>query len=65
MKVLAERNTLIVWCLKDNLPSIEFYKAMGGIVMYERDFEIDDKIYKEVGIMYKFFRTVHFLLSGL
>ena len=44
---------MIVWCLKDNVNSIEFYKAMGGIVMDERDFEIDDKIYKEVGIMYK------------
>ena len=44
---------MIIWCLKDNLPSIEFYKAMGGVVTEERDFEIDGKIYKEVGIRYE------------
>lgn len=44
---------MIIWCLKDNFPSIEFYKSMGGIVSNERDFEIDGNIYKEVGIMYK------------
>jgi len=43
---------MILWCLKDNLPSIEFYKAMGGTISQERDFEIDGKLYKEVGIMY-------------
>lgn len=44
---------MIIWCLKDNTPAVEFYKAMGGIVMDERDFEIDGEMYKEVGIMYK------------
>jgi len=44
---------MVIWCLKDNTPSIEFYKAMGGIICNERDFEIGGKIYKEVGIMYK------------
>lgn len=44
---------MIIWCLKDNFPSIEFYTSIGGIVNNERDFEIDGKIYKEVGIMYK------------
>jgi len=44
---------MVIWCLKDNLPSIEFYKAMGGTISQERDFEIDGNLYKEVGIMYK------------
>jgi len=44
---------MIIWCLKDNLPSIEFYKAMGGIISDERDFEIDGNFYKEVSIAYK------------
>ena len=38
---------MIIWCLKDNLPSVEFYKAMGGTVTDERDFEIDGNLYKE------------------
>ena len=41
---------MVIWCLKDNIPSVEFYKAMGGTVKDERDFEIDGKFYKEVGI---------------
>lgn len=44
---------MVIWCLKDNTPSVEFYKAMGGTVKDERDFEIDGKFYKEVGIFYE------------
>ena len=44
---------MVIWCLKDNIPSVEFYKAMGGTVKDERDFEIDGKFYKEVAIFYK------------
>lgn len=44
---------MVIWCLKDNLPSIEFYKAMGGTIYDERDFEIGGAIYKETGLIYK------------
>ena len=46
------KTTMILWCLADNVNSIEFYKHMGGIIQEIRPVEIGDKSYKEVGIVY-------------
>ena len=43
---------MILWCLKDNEPSKKFYKKMGGKIIGERTFVIDDKNYYEVGFEY-------------
>ena len=46
------KKTMILWCLKDNKNSIEFYKHMGGKIQEEKISKIGDKEYKEVGIIY-------------
>ncbi len=46
------RATMLVWCLADNVDSIEFYKHMGGEIKAERLIQIGDKNYKEVGLVY-------------
>ena len=32
---------MVIWCLKDNIPSIEFYKAINGMIKVKGDFKID------------------------
>lgn len=44
---------MILWCLKDNYNSRNFYEKMGGELYGEKEFERDSKKYKEVGYMYK------------
>ena len=43
---------MILWCLKDNDPSKEFYKKMGGEIIKERVIEIEKQNYWEVGFVY-------------
>ena len=42
----------IIWCLKDNEPSKDFYRKIGGIEFGEKDIEIGGKNYKETGFLY-------------
>ena len=46
------KNSMILWCLTDNVKSIEFYKHMGGEVREVKIAQIGDKSYKEVGFVY-------------
>lgn len=46
------KTKMIIWCLKDNEPSKKFYKKMGGKILIERNVEIGNKTYSEVGIVY-------------
>ena len=46
------KTTMILWCLKDNEPSKKFYTKMGGEIIKEREIEIGEKSYCEVGFMY-------------
>ena len=48
------KTTMILWCLADNVNSVEFYKHMGGEIKEERMVDVGDKQYKEVGIVYDF-----------
>ena len=43
---------MIIWCLKDNLPSRKFYKSMGGVVIGEKKVNIGEKEYLETGFKY-------------
>jgi len=43
---------MIVWCLKENYPSIKFYEHLGGVIKEEREFEIDGVKVTELGIVY-------------
>ena len=43
---------MILWCLKDNIPSRKFYEKMGGTLSGEKDFVLENQIYKEVGYLY-------------
>ena len=46
------KTKMILWCLKDNEPSKEFYTKMGGKIVREKEIEIGDKKYFEVGFLY-------------
>ena len=46
------KTKMILWCLKDNEPSKKFYTKMGGEIIKEREIEIGEKSYCEVGFMY-------------
>lgn len=53
--ILKEKHkNVILWCAKENYPSIEFYKKMGGEIITERTIKIDNVSIEEVGIIYKF-----------
>ena len=43
---------MILWCLKDNYPSRNFYEKLGGIYCGENVIERGNKEYKEVGYIY-------------
>lgn len=43
---------LIIWCLKGNEPSIEFYKKMGGKIVSEREAKVHNIELEEVGLEY-------------
>ena len=46
------KTKMIIWCLKDNEPSKKFYTKMGGEIIKEKIFELDNKKYYEVGFIY-------------
>ncbi len=46
------KNKMILWCLKDNEPSKKFYSKMGGKIIKEKEIEIENKKYIEVGFEY-------------
>lgn len=43
---------MVLWCLKDNHPSIKFYEKMGGRIEKERIIQISEQNYHEVGLTY-------------
>lgn len=47
------RKNIILYCLKDNLPSRDFYEKMGGIAKEEKEKVIGSTVLKEVGYIYK------------
>ncbi|MBM6745505.1 GNAT family N-acetyltransferase [Drancourtella massiliensis] len=48
-----ERESMIIWCLKDNEPSKKFYQKMGGKIVAEKAVDMGGKTYYEVGFAYK------------
>ena len=46
------KTKMIIWCLKDNYPSRNFYEKMGGKIIKERPITIGNKDYEEVGFLY-------------
>ena len=43
---------MILWCLKDNMPSRGFYLKMGGELIGEKPITFGDKEYMEVGYVF-------------
>lgn len=41
-----------LWCLKENIPAISFYKKKGGIPTTEKNFTIEEQEYSEVSFTY-------------
>ena len=41
-----------LWCLKDNINAIDFYKNKGGKIIKEKIVTIDNKDYLEVAFVY-------------
>ena len=46
-------SNMIIWCLKENYPSLKFYEHLGGVIKEERDFEIEGVKVSELGIVYE------------
>lgn len=46
------KKQMILWCLKDNESSKNFYEEMGGRIVKEKVIEIGNKRYYEVGFVY-------------
>lgn len=46
------KTKMILWCLKDNEPSKKFYTKMGGEIIKEKEIEIGEQKYFEVGFKY-------------
>lgn len=46
------KNTMILWCLADNVDSINFYKHMGGHIIESKQATIGNKNYEELGFVY-------------
>jgi len=44
---------MILWCLKDNAPAIEFYIKMGGTLLGTKEHTIGGEIYNESGFGYE------------
>ena len=47
-----DKSKMILWCLADNINSINFYKHMGGEIQESKQVTIGDINYEEVGIVY-------------
>ena len=45
-------NYMIIWCLKDNTPSIKFYETMGGKIIDERKSTVNNINLVEYGLEY-------------
>jgi len=41
-----------LWCVKENIPAISFYKKKGGKLIKEKLFTIEEKQYSEVAFLY-------------
>jgi len=52
LRELGKKN-MILWCIKDNNQSLEFYKRLGGTYLKDKQAKIGDKEYKEIGFIYK------------
>lgn len=46
------KKKMILWCLKDNMPSRGFYLKMGGELIGEKPITFGDKEYMEVGYVF-------------
>ena len=40
------------WCIKENVPTITFYKKKDGVITKQKTFTIADKEYKEIAFLY-------------
>ncbi len=47
------KTNMIIWCLKDNIPSIKFYEKMGGTIVSTRKATVHNIEVEEVGLSYK------------
>ena len=52
------RKNLIIWCLKGNNPSIEFYKKMGGKSVSEKKSKVHNIDLEEIGLEYNLEDTI-------
>lgn len=55
------KTSMILWCLADNIKSINFYKHMGGEIRESKIAQIGNNNYKEVGIVYNVKELCHSL----
>lgn len=54
IKLFKEKNKkkMGLWCVKENIPAINFYEKNGGILTKEKTFTIEGQEYSEVAYLY-------------
>ena len=48
-----DHKKMLLWCFKKNLPTIEFYKKTGGVLLGEKEIEIEKMRLIEAGFGYE------------
>ena len=46
------RETMMLWCIKENKNAIKFYEKMGGIKVFDKMAKIGNKVYQEYGYLF-------------
>ncbi len=52
-----KKETMILWCLKENWPARKFYERMNGNIIGEHDITLGNKDYPEVGYQYSIIKN--------
>lgn len=47
-----------VWCVKENIPAVSFYKKKGGVSTKEKTFTIENQEYREIAFIFELARFV-------
>ena len=46
-------NKMLLWCFKENIDTIEFYKRTGGVLLGEKEIEIEKMRFVQIGFGYE------------
>ena len=50
---VSGHNKMLLWCFKENIDTIEFYKKIGGVLIGEKEIEIEKMRFVQIGFGYE------------